>query len=555
MRRWKARASELCHGGIFRAASSVGVLSGLGKIFDTESIGDFRSTTPVKDVDVFISHSWSSGRWEKYLAVCYFLNLGLATKAMLASVVLSESFMLVCPNVNIHIVFWFLLDFPILVFFLVFFFGQHLTCGVLGPRFWVDRLCVDQTDETTKAEGIAALPTIVANSSDLLVFWDKSYCERLWCNFELSIFVKSHGLKNLRLAPLWLTPWLLTTMLLSYVSARLVAVFTEFDPGFVVNTVNATSKFQGVDGTPFAFGLHRISEYVLQSQAYVLFCAPPMLVGLFCFQKKLDGHRDMLESMASFDVRNAKCAVEQDRLFIEAQVAELFDGLEDPIIAVPIEVAESVKVEKSSEGDDERQELMDLALTSSARLAVRSVTGFANHEDCLEEFNIYVQGPLRDAVVEDLGDATDIPYAVCLLAMFPWVLALAPVTWVQKPALHALGFRSDLEYFAVSFTENLFVSLVYPAAFPCLFRCVKYLDESFDRGFLRAGVACVCGCLTFSVVQLECSFAAGSLEGFIITQHPAFLGFFVLAVIAAMFQHYMLFCAGWPRQSSREIGM
>ena len=55
---------------------------------------------------------------------------------------------------------------------------------------------------------------------------------------------------------------------------------------------------------------------------------------------------------------------------------------------------------------------MDLALTSSARLAVRSVTGFANHEDCLEEFNIYVQGPLRDAVVEDLGDATDIPYAV-----------------------------------------------------------------------------------------------------------------------------------------------
>ena len=48
--------------------------------------------------------------------------------------------------------------------------------------------------------------------------------------------------------------------------------------------------------------------------------------------------------------------------------------------------------------------------------------------------------------------------------MFPWVLALAPVTWVQKPALHALGFRSDLEYFAVSFTENLFVSLVYPAS-------------------------------------------------------------------------------------------
>ena len=98
---------------------------------------------------------------------------------MLASVVLSNSFMLICPDLSIHIVFWFLLDFPICVFFLVFFFGQHLTCGVLGPRFWVDRLCVDQTDETTKSEGIAGLRTIVANSSQMLVLWDKSYCKRL----------------------------------------------------------------------------------------------------------------------------------------------------------------------------------------------------------------------------------------------------------------------------------------------------------------------------------------------------------------------------------------
>ena len=28
----------------------------------------------VEDVEVFISHSWSADRWEKYLAVCYFLN-------------------------------------------------------------------------------------------------------------------------------------------------------------------------------------------------------------------------------------------------------------------------------------------------------------------------------------------------------------------------------------------------------------------------------------------------------------------------------------------------
>ncbi|CAE7870262.1 unnamed protein product [Symbiodinium necroappetens] len=465
----------------------------------------------VKDVDVFISHSWSAGRWDKYLAVCYFLNLGLAAKAMTAFVVLSEASMLAFADMSIHVMFVFLLDFPILIFFLVFFFGQHLTCGVWGPNFWLDRLCVDQTDAKTKAEGIAGLPTIVANSSELLVLWDKSYYQRLWCNFELSIFFKGNGLKNLRLVPLWLTPWLLTTMLLSYFSARLVAVFTESDPSFGIND---TSKLSGAAGNALAFGLKRFWGYAVATEGYLFFWLLPIMVGIVSFQKKLDGHRDMLESMKSFDVRNAKCAVESDRLAIEAQVAELFDGLEDPIIAVSVEVENS---------EDEQQEpirqhaeptnsppklqeraaftllleLIDLSLTYSARLAVRSVTGFANHDDCLEEFNKYVQGPMHDAVVEDLGDA----------------------------------------------------------AYPCLLRCVRFLDKSFDSGFLQAPAALGSGLLIFNLVQLENAFASASLETFAFTRHPAFLCFFLLAVVAAMFQHFLLFGAGSRQNSNREMRM
>ena len=130
--------------------------------------------------------------------------------------------------------------------------------------------------------------------------------------------MKSNGLKNLRFVPLWLTPWLLTTMLLSYISARLTSAFFEFDPSFIADN---TSKFPGAEGDALAFGLRLIYEYALQNQTYMLFCAPPMLVGLVSFQKKLDGHRDMLESMNSFDVRRAKCAVEHDRLIIEALFA------------------------------------------------------------------------------------------------------------------------------------------------------------------------------------------------------------------------------------------
>eukprot|EP00439_Symbiodinium_sp_Y106_P086070 s52_g31.t1 len=255
---------------------------------------------------------------------------------MVAFAILSEGLMLVFPGMSIHMMFLFLLDLPVVAFFLVFFFGHHLTCTVRGSHFWVDKLCVDQTDEITKSEGIACLPTTVANSSQMLVLWDKSYFERLWCNFELSIFVKSHCLQNLRLMPLWLTPWLLTTMLLSYVSARLVAFFTEFEPS---SGSNDTSKFPGVEGGALMFGLERFYQYV--SLACILLLLPPIMIAVVSFQKKLDGHREMLESMKSFHVRHAKCAVEDDRLVIEAHVAELFDGLEDPIIAVPIEVTDS----------------------------------------------------------------------------------------------------------------------------------------------------------------------------------------------------------------------
>ncbi|CAE7556112.1 unnamed protein product [Symbiodinium microadriaticum] len=451
--------------------------------------------------------------------------------------------MLAFADISIHVMFVFLLDFPILIFFLVFFFGQHLTCGVWGPNFWLDRLCVDQTDAKRKAEGIAGLPTIVANSSELLVLWDKSYYQRLWCNFELSIFFKGNGLKNLRLVPLWLTPWLLTTMLLSYFSARLVAVFTESDPSFGIND---TSKLSGAAGNALAFGLKRFWGYAVATEGYLFFWLLPIMVGIVSFQKKLDGHRDMLESMKSVGVRNAKCAVESDRLAIEAQVAELFDGLEDPVIAVSVEVENS---------EDEQQELIDLSLTYSARLAVRSVTGFANHDDCLEEFNKYVQGPMHDAVVEDLGDVTDIPYGVCLLAMFPWILSFFPVTWAGRPARHALGYRSDFEYLAVEFTECLFFMLVYPAAYPCLLRCVRFLDNSFDSGFLQAPAAFGSGLLIFNLVQLENAFASASLETFAFTRHPAFLCFFLLAVVAAMFQHFLLFGAGSRQNSNREMRM
>ena len=60
---------------------------------------------------------------------------------------------------------------------------------------------------------------------------------------------------------------------------------------------------------------------------------------------------------------------------------------------------------------------------------------------------------------------------------------------------------------------------------------------------------------THAHIRLESVFFAASLECFTITQQPALLWFFVLTIVATMFQHYSLFGARRPQQSSREVGM
>ncbi|CAE7653746.1 unnamed protein product, partial [Symbiodinium pilosum] len=84
-------------------------------------------------------------------------------------------------------------DFPMVVFFMFFFFGHRLTLGVWSPSLWLDKLCICQSDEDGKAEAISALPEFVRRSSRMLILWDETYFERLWCNLEIAIFVKSHN--------------------------------------------------------------------------------------------------------------------------------------------------------------------------------------------------------------------------------------------------------------------------------------------------------------------------------------------------------------------------
>eukprot|EP00439_Symbiodinium_sp_Y106_P059082 s149_g8.t1 len=82
-------AQVLCDQGLFRATSALQILSGLGKVFAegltgvigaaqaSDALGTvqaaagdtaFMGTEPVNQVEVFISHTWGSARWQKYMS-------------------------------------------------------------------------------------------------------------------------------------------------------------------------------------------------------------------------------------------------------------------------------------------------------------------------------------------------------------------------------------------------------------------------------------------------------------------------------------------------------
>ncbi|CAJ1409755.1 unnamed protein product, partial [Effrenium voratum] len=138
-------------------------------------------------IEEFWSHSWHGEAWKKYLTLlvlkngvpavllgtcCALLGLGLFLLGVLPR--------LTAQNHSL----WALL------------FGAVGSCGVFAfwrpkKRVFLDRACISQADDEMKAEAICSLGGLLNKSDSMLVLWDATLTERLWCVFELAAFLKS----------------------------------------------------------------------------------------------------------------------------------------------------------------------------------------------------------------------------------------------------------------------------------------------------------------------------------------------------------------------------
>ncbi len=60
-----------------------------------------------------------------------------------------------------------------------------------SERVFLDKICVSQSSNNLKAQAILSLAGMLRRSDRMLILWDPTWTERLWCLFELAAFLKS----------------------------------------------------------------------------------------------------------------------------------------------------------------------------------------------------------------------------------------------------------------------------------------------------------------------------------------------------------------------------
>ncbi|CAJ1448736.1 unnamed protein product, partial [Effrenium voratum] len=176
---------------------------------------------------------------------------------------------------------------------------------------------------------------------------------------------------------------------------------------------------------------------------------PASIPSFFSFRMKLRNHQLLLDQMADFDVRKAKCTVPSDRNAIEQQVKELFKEDHRPMSWLP------------PEGVDEGE------VSVNNRLSQLWL-------DPLDSFNAYVRGALRENVIRQIGKELYVPWQTCLTAFLPMILysvvnVLGCDNGPCEVSARLAGYSSASQYMIVqSIGWVLCIALAFPLTYPTL---------------------------------------------------------------------------------------
>eukprot|EP00437_Effrenium_voratum_P022584 CAMPEP_0181399144 /NCGR_PEP_ID=MMETSP1110-20121109/1429_1 /TAXON_ID=174948 /ORGANISM="Symbiodinium sp., Strain CCMP421" /LENGTH=557 /DNA_ID=CAMNT_0023521165 /DNA_START=105 /DNA_END=1779 /DNA_ORIENTATION=- len=182
---------------VLRATPEYRALQGCGRALrgNPDPMRLFALSQEVDVIDEFWSHSWHGESWKKILLLLVLKNgkAAMAVGTLGASLAMFLFMAGILPGkYNAG------RDYDALNSCWCVWTGILLSSVTLA--FWktrkmvfLDRVCVNQVDEDEKCEAILSIGALLKSSQAMLVLWDTTYVERLWCVFELAAYIKSHG--------------------------------------------------------------------------------------------------------------------------------------------------------------------------------------------------------------------------------------------------------------------------------------------------------------------------------------------------------------------------
>ncbi|OLQ12477.1 hypothetical protein AK812_SmicGene3585 [Symbiodinium microadriaticum] len=487
----------------------------------------FHASVETTNVDLFISHSWSAGRWEKFLALCFYLNLQMATGCCMITWIFFMVLLITLHGASglggSRLLLPCFVYLPMATFFVVFFFGQQLSVGRCSPSIWIDRLCIHQTDLDLKSEQIKSVPTFVVRSSRMLILCDGSYFERLWCNLELATFARHGGVEKVDVLPLWLAPWLLCCISLELLSASLMDLSQLVFPNWMLtmnkHIMGLAATLLG--GSPVLLQLFGWLVIWMTSSMSTL---PASIPSFFSFRMKIRHHQLILDQMADFEVRAAKCSEPSDRDAIEQQLQEVFG--EQDLAGASFGLGSAV-----DEGEVKVQ-----------RFESYQATG-----DPLDRFNAYVRGVLRDIVMMQIGDEIYVPWPLCLTTCLPMILyssvnILGCDNGSCEESARVAGASSMLQYMLANVLGwTLNILLTFPLTYPVMLRMLKCV-LSFGDGPLQRSAAFLCCFLAYEYTYICGGLIWGSWIPAVMDPSPIQLTVLLLVITVLVIQCICLFC-------------
>lgn len=288
---------------------------------------DYELSRDVQEIDVFISHSWRAPWRFKILSIQWYLNQRLAVAISFAAVATGAIATLLLPWESVPHWHFTAIDGDQWEYGLTMYLGvigffaglitgyRYINTPDVDKRcFFLDKCCIHQTDVVKQHDGIAGLGRLVLHSKRLAIFWDHTYFTRLWCVYELAIFLGSgnHTGIDVDFAPLFVPRAVLTIFFQGLLSYLALDVFSGLG-------IDAALRSRLPDYDPeTAFLVFYILIHLLTTGA--------LMQQLVQFQ--LD-RAEMWRQLERFSVENARLTDEADRPRIYADIEKKWAGAGD----------------------------------------------------------------------------------------------------------------------------------------------------------------------------------------------------------------------------------